>query len=613
MGHHFRHMAEMAEDEGYERTMSDRALLARILGCVMVYRRRFLVTVALVVASAVIGIVMPYIWKVAIDGYIIPFGDGLLDGEALMRGLAWLGAAYILLTVGSYAVETLKRYLLEYIGQSVMRDLRNRMFAHLQEMSQKFYDNSEIGLLMSKVISDVETMSEVLATGLVNVFSDVLILGGIIIVMLLMDVKLTLLSLVTIPILLGMAAIFRSRARKAYRMTRKKIAGVMSNLQESISGIRVAQSFSREKENAQHFDQVNVENLQANVYAAQVFSMFFPAVELIGAVGIAIVLYFGGLQVADQGLKLGTLFLFQMYVTRFFHPIMDLTMFYNSIQSAFAGSERVFGLLDTPPEVVESEAAEDLGRSRGQIDFENVEFSYVPRVKVLEGFDLHVRSGERLAIVGPTGAGKSTVMNALLRFYDVKGGAVKVDGKDVRNLTLESLRANMAIVLQDTFLFSGTIRDNIKFSKPEATDEEMVEAARTVGADEFISRLPLGYDTEVTERGGNLSVGQRQLISFARALLADPPILLLDEATSSVDPYTELVIQGALEELLKNRTSIVIAHRLSTVRNADRIVVMDRGKIVEEGSHSELQAAGGMYAKLCQMQFLGSGAPPNKS
>ncbi len=354
---------------------------------------------------------------------------------------------------------------------------------------------------------------------------------------------------------------------------------------------------------------MNVENLQANVYAAQVFSMFFPAVELIGALGMAIVLYFGGLSVAGQGLKVGTLFLFQMYVTRFFHPIMDLTMFYNSIQSAFAGSERVFGLLDTPPEVVESEGAEDLGRSKGQIDFEDVEFSYVPGVNVLEGFNLHVRPGERLAIVGPTGAGKSTVMNALLRFYDVKGGAVKVDGKDLRNLTLESLRANMAIVLQDTFLFSGTIRDNIKFSKPEATDEEMVEAARTVGANEFISRLPQDYDTEVTERGGNLSVGQRQLISFARALLADPPMLLLDEATSSVDPYTELVIQSALEELLKNRTSIVIAHRLSTVRNADRIVVMDRGKIVEEGSHSELQAASGMYAKLCQMQFLGSGAP----
>jgi ABC-type multidrug transport system fused ATPase/permease subunit len=378
----------------------------------------------------------------------------------------------------------------------------------------------------------------------------------------------------------------------------------MSNLQESISGIRVAQSFSRERKNAERFDRVNTENLQANVYAAQIFSLFFPTIEIIGAVGLAIVLFFGGRSVIDGKITLGILILFQSYVIRFFHPIMNLTMFYNSIQSAFAGAERIFELLDTPPDVLEVEGADDIGRTEGRVEFDNVVFGYVEDVKVLDGFDLEVASKERLAIVGPTGAGKSTVMNLLLRFYDVGDGTVRLDGRDIRELSLSSLRGNMAIVLQDTYLFSGTISDNIRFGRPDATDEEVESVAKIVGADGFIRRLPAGYDTVVSERGSNLSVGQRQLISFARALLVDPPILLLDEATSSVDPYTELMIQDALEELLKNRTSIVIAHRLSTVRNSDRIIVIDQGKIVEEGGHEELIEKGGMYKNLCEMQLM---------
>jgi len=605
MGHAFKHVARLSEEEQTERNMSDTVLLKKLLRQVSAYKGRLAICLVLVVVGTAIALVLPYFYKIAIDRYLEPAFAKRITVQVALKGLVWLSSLYLLLSIISYLISMLRGYLLRWIGQSVMRDLRNRMFSHLQKMSKSFFDKSEVGRLISRVTSDVETISEVFATGLVDVFSNSLRLVAILVIMLLTNVKLTLIALVTIPMLLGAAMLFRSRARKAYMLTRKKIAGVMSNLQESISGIRVAQSFSREDKNAKRFDQVNVENLQANVYAAQVFSMFFPTVQLIGAVGLALILYFGGIMVIGGSITLGLLVFFEMYVMQFFSPIMSLTMFYNSIQSAFAAADRIFGLLETPPEVADAEGAEEIGRLEGRVDFNHVDFAYVPGLPVLEDFDLHVRPKENLAIVGPTGAGKSTVMNLLLRFYDVSGGSVTVDGRDIRTITLGSLRRNMAIVLQDTFLFSGSIADNIRYGRPDASDDEIRSVAKIVGADDFISRLVDGYDTLVTERGQNLSVGQRQLISFARALLADPPILLLDEATSSVDPYTELVIQNALTKLLGNRTSIVIAHRLSTVRNADRIVVMDQGKIVEEGSHEELLARGGMYRELCEMQLMG--------
>jgi ABC-type multidrug transport system fused ATPase/permease subunit len=597
MGHHF-------DDEDVERNMPDLELIRRILSYVMVYRKRLAITMVLVVLATATSLSMPYIMKIAIDDYITPGWEGTITQDETMRGLYWVGAVYLGLLVSTYIISISRAYLLNWIGHSIMRDIRDKMFSHLQHMSKSFYDKSEAGILMSKVTSDVETLQEVLATGLVTVFSDILMLIAILVLMLYLNLELTLYSLLTIPVLLGVAFVFRAFARRAYRRTRKKIAGVMSNLQESISGIKVAQSFSRERKNAERFDRVNTENLQANVYAAQVFSLFFPTIEIIGAVGLAIIMNFGGRAVMNGAITLGILIAFQSYVVRFFHPIMNLTMFYNSIQSALAGAERIFELLDTPPEVLESEDPDDIGRTKGSVDFDNITFGYVDGVKVLDGFNLKVAPGERLAIVGPTGAGKSTVTNLLLRFYDVNRGVIRLDGHDIRELSLTNLRGNMAIVLQDTYLFSGTITDNIRFGRPDAAQEEVESVARIVGADGFIRRLPAGYDTVVSERGSNLSVGQRQLISFARALLVDPPILLLDEATSSVDPYTELIIQEALEELLKNRTSIVIAHRLSTVRNSDRIIVLDHGKIVEEGGHEELLQRGGMYSNLCEMQLM---------
>ncbi|MCW4013638.1 MAG: ABC transporter ATP-binding protein/permease, partial [Candidatus Bathyarchaeota archaeon] len=435
------------------------------------------------------------------------------------------------------------------------------------------------------------------------VISDVLTLIGIIGIMIWMDLRLSLITFSVIPLMVIFLYIWGRRVRKVYRETRKTIASVSAKMEESVSGMKEIQSYSREGETRREFQQVNQSNMQANVQAGQVMSAFWPAVSVFTAIGNFLVLYFGGTAVMNGTLSVGLLFGFMSYLSRFFMPIQDLSGFWNSVQSALAAAERIFDIMDTPKGILDKPDAVEIPPIEGHIEYRDLSFRYEDDTPVLTDINLEIKPNTTVALVGPTGVGKTTMINLLYRFYDPKQGSVLVDGYDLKDIKLASLRTQMAVVLQDNFLFSGTIMDNIRYGDLDATDEEIIEVAETVGAHEFIMKLPEGYQTEVRERGGRLSVGQRQLISLARALLANPRILIMDEATSSIDAYTELIIQQALDKIFKNRTSIIIAHRLSTVRNSDMIIVLHEGKIAEKGSHDELIELDGLYKQLYEMQF----------
>jgi ABC-type multidrug transport system fused ATPase/permease subunit len=456
---------------------------------------------------------------------------------------------------------------------------------------------------MSRVTNDVETLNEFLTSGVEVAIGDVFILVGIVAVMFVLNTWLALVSLAVIPILLVGTILLGGRVREAYRVTRKKISGVTANLAESISGMRVVQSFSREMANAQQFDRVNVENLQANIQAAKISALFFPLVDVLGSLGTCLVLWFGGTGVISGSISLGVLVAFMAYVTRFFMPIREMSMLYNNVQSALAATERITEIVDAKPEVKEAEDAAQLPRVKGEIRFNHVSFGYEPNTYVLRDINLEINENQRVALVGPTGAGKTSLANLAARFYDPQEGTITIDGYDLRKVSLKSLRSQMGIVLQDPFLFTGSIRENIAYGRHDASEQEVIEAAKAVDAHDFIVNFAQGYYTNVGERGIRLSMGQRQLISVARALLADPRILILDEATSSVDPYTELLLQNALKKLLEKRTTLIIAHRLSTVRSADKIVVVDGGRIVDTGTHRELMSRKGLYKKLYEMQL----------
>lgn len=571
----------------------DHRVMTRLLEYLVPHRTKVLATLGAMVLASAATLAAPYLLKLAIDQHIAR-GD--------LGGLTKIAILTVTVFLLGYVATWQQTWLMANVGQRVLATMRGQLFRHLQRLGLKFFDTHESGVTMSRLVNDVAVINELLSSGIVHMLSDILMLVGIVVIMLAMDLKLALLTFAVLP-LMGVATIlFTSRAKVAYRETRSAIGAVAADLQENISGVRVVQSFAREDVSRQRFDAVNQRNRQANIRAITLASAFMPAVDLLSMLATAIVIWFGGLAVVHGEATLGVVVAFLAYVGRFFAPIRDLSQVYTTFQAAMAGGERVFELLDEEPQVRDRPGAIEMPPIRGHVVFDHVEFAYKPDEPVLKDICLEALPGQTVALVGPTGAGKTSMVSLLARFYDVAAGRITIDGVDIRDITQASLRSQLGIVLQDPFLFSGTVGENIRFGRPNATQEEVEEAASLVGIHDFIVRLPQGYDTPVMERGQNFSQGQRQLLSFARAILARPRILILDEATASVDTRTERLIQRALRILLRNQTSFVIAHRLSTIENADQVLVIDGGRIVERGTHLELLAQRGLYYHLHSIQ-----------
>ena len=539
--------------------------------------------------------------------------SGLIDG-ALNRDLGsvntW-GWVYIVLASLSAVFYYVQLTSTGWIGHRLLLGLRRDLFAHLQKLSLRFYDNNEVGRVMSRVTSDVTSLQDLMTSGFLTIIGDIAGIGLSVLVLLYFDAKLALVTLSVVPLLVITMAVWQNYSRVAFIRVRQAIAVVNANLQENVSGVRVIQSLSREDENAKRFDDINQQNLRANVHAGRLTAAVTPAVEVIVALGMSLVIGYGGYLVLHGEMTIGHLIGFTLALQLFFDPVRDMVLQYTQLQRAMAGGERVLEVLDTKPDFEDADDAVDIDDVTGRVDFNHVTFRYVDDVPVLDDIDLHVQPGETIAFVGQTGAGKTTLTALLPRFYDVTEGSIEIDGIDVRKITHKSLSRRMGLVLQEPFLFSGTVAENIRYGREDATDDEIEDAARTVGAHDFIARLEGGYGSYLHERGMNLSVGQRQLISFARAIIARPRILILDEATANVDTQTEVIIQRALNTLLEGRTSFVIAHRLSTIRNADRIVVLEHGRIVEQGKHDDLLALGGRYSNLYRMTYEQHGASTN--
>ena len=574
----------------------DKQNVRRLVALVRPYTPRLLLSMALMLGASAAAVAGPYFVKVAIDSGI---------GVGNLNTLRYTILAYLAVSVVQWVCTYFRVNIMAWVGQAVIYDLRKKLFAHLQDLSLGFFSRYSVGRVITRAINDVETLRDFLTWAVLAITRDIFTLGMIIFVMLEMDLRLALLTFSVLPLMVLITIIFRRASRAAYRKVRAAVSWVNSVLAENVNGVRVVQAFSRQKQNYEYFrDYVNKYHLQRAVGAAKIASVFSPSVDILGAIATGLVVWLGGTAVLGQTITAGVLVAFILYIDRFFEPIRDLSRRYDTLQSTMIGWERIVALLDTPVEVQDVADAGDLPEIQGEVTFDDVSFHYSDDpAPVLQNITLKVRPGETVALVGETGAGKTTLVKLLSRFHDPTGGSIRVDGHDLRSVKQSSLRQQMGVVLQDPFLFNGTVAENIRFGRPDATDDEVQAAAQAVGAHGFIINLRKGYQTSVEEGGVMLSVGQRQLLSFARALLADPRILILDEATSSVDTQTEQVIQQALARLFKGRTSFVIAHRLSTITHADRIVVIHDGRIIEQGTHAELIAKQGMYYDLYRTGF----------
>jgi ATP-binding cassette, subfamily B, bacterial len=564
--------------------------LRKLIALLRPYRGRVaLMFVALLVATGA-ALAPPYLAGRAIDA-----GIRAGDENALVVVLVLFVAAAALNWASTYA----ETFLINWVGQRALQDLRLQIFRHLQRLSIGFYSRNKAGILISRITNDVQALDQLVTDGIVTLFGSSLMLVGTVAILIALDPGLALVTFSVFPILAAGSLAFRVASTGAYRLTREKIALVTAYLQETLSGVRIVRAFGRERQHEERFAELNEENRAANMKTVYLNAAYFPSVELLSAVATAVILIYGGNQViGGNGVTIGVLASFVFYLQSFFDPIQQLSQLYTTYQAGMAALEKIFDLLDEEPELRDAPGAVELPRVRGEIEFDDVSFSYGAEKPALSHVSLLVPPGQTVALVGATGAGKSTLAKLVARFYDPDSGRVLVDGHDLRDVTERSLRSQLGIVPQEGFLFSGTIGDNIGFGKPDANAAEVEAAARAVGAHEFIERLPDGYETEVGERGGHLSAGQRQLVAFARAAVADPRILILDEATSNVDVHTEARVERGLRRLLAGRTAIVIAHRLSTIRGAGRIVVLADGGVVEQGTHDELIAAGGAYARL---------------